>query len=125
MSAAPSRSAAIALTSGESAGIGPDLCLAAAQRARPYPLVCLADRELLRERARQLGLNCALRDYTPGTAPAQAGGELTVLHQELGRAAVAGQLDEHNAPAVLRLIARAVDGCRRGEFAAMVTAPVQ
>ena len=115
----------IALTSGESAGIGPDLCIAAAQRARDYPLVCLADRDLLHSRARLLGLPCILRDYQLDTAPTQAAGELTVLHQPLDCAAVPGQLEVRNAPAVLRLIDRATRGCLAGEFAALCTAPVQ
>ena len=123
--AAQESSAAVALTCGESAGIGPDLCLAIAQFARPYPLVCLADRELLRERAQQLKLSCTLHEYTPGVAPARAASELTVLHQPLACPAIPGRLDVHNAPAVLRLIERAVEGCRSGEFTAMVTAPVQ
>ncbi|MBS0387395.1 MAG: 4-hydroxythreonine-4-phosphate dehydrogenase PdxA, partial [Proteobacteria bacterium] len=115
----------MALTCGESAGIGPDLCLDIAQSARPYPLVCLADRALLQERARLLRLDCLLREYQPGQAPTRAAGELTVLHLPLARPAVAGRLDTCNAPWVLRLIERAVEGCRGGEFAALVTAPVQ
>ena len=123
--AAQQSSAVVALTCGESAGIGPDLCLAVAQSARSYPLVCLADRELLRERARQLKLSCTLREYTPGVAPTRAAGELTVLHQPLACPAIPGRLEVRNAPAVLRLIERAVEGCRNGEFSALVTAPVQ
>jgi 4-hydroxythreonine-4-phosphate dehydrogenase len=113
------------LTCGESAGIGPDLCLAISQGPREYPLVCLADRALLQERAQLLKLACAIHDYQPGKAPTRAAGELTVLHQPLACAAVPGRLEVRNAPWVLRLIDRAVEGCRRGEFAAMVTAPVQ
>jgi 4-hydroxythreonine-4-phosphate dehydrogenase len=113
------------MTCGESAGIGPDLCLSVAQAARAQPLVCLADRELLRERALLLSQPCRLEEYTPGVAPTCAAGELTVLHMPLERTAVAGRLDPRNAPWVLRLIERAAEGCRRDEFAAMVTAPVQ
>ena len=115
----------IALTCGESAGIGPDLCLAAAQSERDFPLVCLADRDLLRQRAEQLKVDRLLTDYQPGRAPTRAAGELCVLHLPLSATAVAGALDVRNAPSVLRLIDRAVDGCLRGEFSAVVTAPVQ
>ena len=115
----------IALTSGESAGIGPDLCLAVALRERDYPLVCLADRGLLQARTQLLGLSVAFQDYARGTAPTQAAGALTVLHQPLGCAAIAGRLEARNAPAVLRLIERAAKGCLEGEFAALCTAPVQ
>jgi 4-hydroxythreonine-4-phosphate dehydrogenase len=114
----------IALTCGESAGIGPDLCIAAAQSARDYPLVCLADRNMLRERAEQLRLACLIHEYQRGSTPTGAAGELTVLHQPLAGPAVPGRVDLRNAPAILALIDRAVQGCQRGEFSAMVTAPV-
>jgi 4-hydroxythreonine-4-phosphate dehydrogenase len=115
----------LVLTCGESAGIGPELCLAAARTARDWPLVCIADRELLRERAARLALPCRLTDYRHGQPPSGAAGELCVLHQGLEAPATAGRLDTRNAPAVLRMIDRAVDGCLAGEFAAMITAPVQ
>jgi 4-hydroxythreonine-4-phosphate dehydrogenase len=125
MNATPEALAPIALTCGESAGIGPDLCISIAQAGRVHSLVCLADRELLRERAALLRLPCSIEDYRPGAPPTRAAGALTVLHVPLERAAVAGRLDVRNAPWVLRLIERAAAGCRNGEFAAMVTAPVQ
>ncbi len=117
--------ARIALTAGDSAGIGPDLCLAAAAAARDFELVCLADRDCLAARATQLGRSVQLHDYTPGGAVSRAAGQLCVLHIPLAAPAVPGRLDVRNAPQVLRLIDRAADGCRTGEFAAMVTAPVQ
>jgi 4-hydroxythreonine-4-phosphate dehydrogenase len=49
---------------------------------------------------------------------------LEVLHSPLARSSQAGQLDPENAPYVLALLDRALAGCRSGEFAAMVTAPV-
>ncbi len=115
----------LALTAGEPAGIGPDLCLAVARTARPWPLVCLADRELLRERARQLGWDVALHDYRPGEAPTLAAGELAVLHRPVAAPGESGGEVVRYALVVLELIDRAVDGCRSGEFAALVTAPVQ
>lgn len=115
----------IALTAGEPAGIGPDLCLAAACMPRRWPLVCIADRELLHARAQQLGLAVELSDYRPAAAIPTHGGSLCVLHQPLAARCVPGQLDVRNAPAILSWIDRAVDGCVAGEFAAMVTAPVQ
>jgi 4-hydroxythreonine-4-phosphate dehydrogenase len=115
----------IALTSGEPAGIGPELCLMAASAPRDWPLVCLGDRALLRERARSLQLNIELRDYQPGGAIAHQPGSLSVLHQPLAAPSSPGRLERANAPAVVALIDRAVDGCMSGEFSAMVTAPVQ
>jgi len=116
----------IAVTTGEPAGVGPEICLqladpACAQRFRAR-LVLLADRSLLAARAAALGRSVALRDWDPAQ-PAQAG-VLDVLHQPLAAVADPGRLDPGNSPYVLALLDRALAGCRSGEFAAMVTAPV-
>lgn len=115
----------IAITCGEPAGIGPDIVLALAAGDWPAELVVLGDRELLRARATQLGVAVALSDFQPDAAPRpHRAGALTVLHEPLAAPAVAGRLDPRNAAQVLRLLDRACDGCRSGEFAAMCTAPV-
>lgn len=112
----------IAVTSGEPAGIGPELCLRLAEQpGEPHPVV-LADRSLLAERAAALGLSLTLRDYR-ADLPAQPG-TLDVLHVPLAAPAVAGQLNAANGPYVLALLDRALAGCQSGEFAAMATAPV-
>jgi 4-hydroxythreonine-4-phosphate dehydrogenase len=115
----------LALTSGEPAGIGPDLCLQLASAARAEALVCLADGNLLEDRARQLKLAVRLRDYRRGTPVSCEAGALSVLHIPLPEPVRAGELRAGNARQVLQLLDRAVDGCRSGEFAGMVTAPVQ
>src|SRR5580658_7208846 len=90
----------IALTAGEPSGIGPDLCLAAASMARAWPLVCLADRELLAFRARRLKLRIEFSDYRIGNAIPFAAGTLSVLHQPLPAACVAGRLEVTNVSQV-------------------------
>lgn len=99
----------IAVTSGEPAGIGPDICVALAGVELPARIVVLGDRDLLRERARQLGADI---------------GGLEIRHVPLRAPAVAGRLDTANAAYVLDLLDAALAGCVSGEFAAMVTAPV-
>jgi 4-hydroxythreonine-4-phosphate dehydrogenase len=114
--------APIAVTSGEPAGIGPDICLMLASRVFPRKLVVLADRNLLADRARQLRLAVPICDYRPSEAAPT--GTLKVIHVPLLAPCSAGKLDPANARYVLALIERAMAGCRSGEFAAMVTAPV-
>jgi 4-hydroxythreonine-4-phosphate dehydrogenase len=114
----------IALTSGEPAGIGPELCLAAARVQLQVELVCLADRNMLAERASQLGWPITLRDYDPNTRRAHEPNTLTVLHEPLAAPSHPGQLDKRNARYVLDLLDRAIEGAVSGEFAAIVTAPV-
>lgn len=108
----------LALTTGEPAGIGPDLCLLLAEelreRPREYDVVCLTDSALLADRARRLGL-------AGGDAP----DGFQLLHLPLPAPVEPGRLDPRNARWVLDLLDRALTGCRSGEFDAMVTAPVQ
>ena len=112
----------IAVTSGEPAGIGPELCLKLADWSGAGHPVVLCDRDLLAERAAALGWSITLRDYMPGQSA--AAGHLDVLHLPLAKPAQAGLLDPANGPYVLKLLDRALLGCQRGEFAAIATAPV-
>jgi len=117
----------IALTSGEPAGIGPELCLALAAKELPCEVVCFADRALLEERAHSLGMTVRLRTYEPAASQARTAhipGELTVAHVPLAASSAAGRPDPANARYVLALLDRAVDGTMAGEFDALVTAPV-
>lgn len=112
----------IAVSSGEPAGIGPDVCLALAHHAAACPVAVLGDITLLRERAGQLGLPVRFRLFQPQVPP-QAG-VLDVRHVPLPEAAVPGRLSVANAPYVLRLLDVAYQGIGNGVFSAMVTAPV-
>jgi len=115
----------IVVTPGEPAGIGPDLCIQLAQQARPYELVAVADADLLSARASQLGLPLKLRPFSPASAPRPNGvGELTLLPLPLSVTATAGRLDPGNAKYVLNGLRRAVNLCREGFAAALVTGPV-
>ncbi len=116
----------IAVTAGEPAGIGPDLCLALAGLGLPCSLVILGSRELLLERAQLLGLDLELRPYRDrhGGAPGGPPG-VEVLDIPLSAPSVAGRLDAANAPHVLAMLDRAIDGALKREFHAIVTAPVQ
>lgn len=99
----------IAVTSGEPAGIGPDLCVLLAKETFSANLVILGDRTLLTARA-------AMRNT-----------DIDALHIEsiaINHPVVAGKLDCANSSYVLKMLDRAISGCRSGEFDAVVTAPV-
>ena len=112
----------IAVTSGEPAGIGPELCLRLATFPGDVQLVVIGDRNLLAERARLLGLNVAVRAFCPKNPVDRS--MLDILHIPLATPSKPGQLDAANGPYVLAVLDRALAGCQSGEFAAMVTAPV-
>jgi 4-hydroxythreonine-4-phosphate dehydrogenase len=120
------RTPRLILTSGEPAGIGPDLCLALAERDFPCDLVVAADLAALEERARLLRSRVQLRAVEAGDgAASHAAGALRVLHVPAAAAIEPGVLNAANARYVLRMLDAAVDGCTSGHFDAMVTAPVQ
>lgn len=116
----------LALTPGEPAGIGPELCVQLAQQpVTDCQLVAVADPDLLRQRAALLGLPLDILDFDPHTeaTPAPAG-SLYCLPVSLAAASSPGQLDPTNAPYVLETLTRATRGCLSGRFDALVTAPV-
>ncbi|OHC26116.1 MAG: 4-hydroxythreonine-4-phosphate dehydrogenase PdxA [Pseudomonadales bacterium RIFCSPLOWO2_12_59_9] len=115
-----------AVTPGEPAGIGPDLCLLLAAQPQPQPLIAIASLELLAARARQLKLDVQLLPVSPDAWPTQpaAAGSLYVWDTPLQAPVTAGQLDPANAAYVLETLERAAQGCVNGDFAAMITAPV-
>jgi len=116
----------IVVTSGEPAGVGPDACVALAQTDWEADLVVAGDAALLAATAAALELPLRIEPYNPAR-PAQShrAGTLAVLHIPARNPVIAGVPDVGNAPYVIEMLDRACDGCTNGEFAAMVTAPVQ
>jgi len=114
----------LALTAGEPAGIGPELCLQYAAGKRDTGVVVIASRDMLEERARLLGLKVSLHSWKPGMAPEKNEGALSVLHVEGCTSFQAGRLDIANSRYVLETLSVAARGCLDGDFDGMVTAPV-
>ena len=114
----------IAITSGEPAGIGPEICRALARRRWPARLVVLGDRTLIDGRARRgprSGESRALPAYERATGARR---RVELLDVPLRTPSRAGRLDPRNAAYVLELLDTAVEGCASGAFQALVTAPV-
>jgi 4-hydroxythreonine-4-phosphate dehydrogenase len=115
----------IAITAGEPSGIGPDVVITLAERAWAAELVVIADPDLIAERAMQLGKQIGILPYDAQAPAAQSRpGQLVVTDEPLRAACETGRLEPANAEYVIATLTRACDGCQRGEFAAMVTAPV-
>ena len=117
--------ARLAITAGEPAGIGPDLCLMLAQQPASCERVVIADPQLLEQRAAQLGLSVELQPFDPDALPAaQAAGQLSVLPVSLAAPCRPGELNAANAGYVLETLRLAGAGALAGSFDAIVTAPV-
>lgn len=114
------------ISAGEPAGIGPDLCVRLATGDYPAELVVVADPEVLRARAACLGLAVQIHEYSYSDSPTQAqrAGHLQCLSVPTRRPVVPGQLDTHNARYVLDCLDIAIDGCRNGQFDALITGPL-
>ena len=111
----------LALVPGEPAGVGPELCVRAAQRRWDADLVAFADRDALRAAADALGL--PLRLLPPDAADAAAG-ELRVVDVPNAVPAVFGQPDPRNARAVVAALSGAAAACLAGDLDGLVTGPV-
>lgn len=114
----------LALTAGEPAGIGPELCLQLAAETRQPGIVVVAARELLEARAKQLGIEVILEPWQPGEAATREPGRLSVYHVEGLASTDTGTLNTGNSQYVLDTLRVAAQGCLDGRFDGMVTAPV-
>ncbi len=121
----------LVITSGEPAGIGPDICLQLADAApadfNHAELYILADPDLLVQRAAQLKLKPALyihhniehldKYYQPE--------KLNVIPLALNSSCQTGKLNPDNSAYVLKMLDLAHDLCLHKKVNAMVTGPVQ
>ncbi|ENX39230.1 4-hydroxythreonine-4-phosphate dehydrogenase PdxA [Acinetobacter sp. NIPH 2100] len=112
------------VTSGEPAGIGPDICLSLAERVDERPIVILADLQMLQQRADFLGIDVELIAYQ-GQAESSLKGQLFVEHVPLAKPVTLGQLDSANAAYVLEQLRRSADYAVTGQSVGVATAPVQ
>lgn len=114
------------LTSGEPAGIGPDLCALLAARGFPGRVTVIGDPDVLRERAQRLGVALSVKEVEPSDGlPRPQPGVLPMWPLRCAVPVIPGQPDMANAPYVLETITRGVRACLRGQFDALITAPVQ
>lgn len=123
---ANSNNPVLAVTTGEPAGIGPDLLIQLVQNQQKEKLVIITDKKMIRERAMQLSLPIEIIDYKKGMNFEQFNRPSTIIIQDVRclELVSAGELNKNNSPYVLETLTRATKGCLSGEFDALVTAPL-
>ncbi|MGB1091310.1 MAG: 4-hydroxythreonine-4-phosphate dehydrogenase PdxA [Oceanobacter sp.] len=115
----------LAITSGEPAGIGPELCLLQAMAGSEHQLIAIGDPKLLQQRAELLGLKVELFEFDPEQPPQSTQpGTLWYSGTPLAADSVAGQLNAANSDYVLNTLKIAAQGCVDQHWDAIVTAPV-
>ncbi len=113
------------VTSGEPAGIGPDICLSIAKRKDNSDFVIFGNIDLLNQRAEILGLDLSFVEYQPTTEQPRLGNnELFVRNFDLHEECLAGSLNKKNGSYVVEMIESAIQACLRDEFKGCITAPV-
>ena len=112
------------VTSGEPAGIGPDICLSLADRVDERPIVVLADIHMLEQRVQILKLSVELIEYQ-GQESSSGIGQLFVEHVPVQQDVVLGELNLNNAAYVLEQLRRSADYAMSGKSVGVATAPVQ
>ena len=117
----------LALTSGEPAGIGPDITIKAWLRRDELRLPAfylLGDRDLIGQRAKALGLKVELAEVRAEDAVGAFADALPVV--ATGRVATArpGQPDDSSADAAMASIRQAVGDVLAGRASAVVTNPI-
>ena len=111
------------VTSGEPAGIGPDLCLMLARTPLAAHCIVLADRDVLAQRAETLRMSLTLCDED-AQIPERDGQSLRVRHIPAPAPVLPGKLDPRNAGYVLSMLRDAAQDCLLGKYRAIVTCPV-
>jgi len=114
----------LAITPGEPAGIGPDICIEYAQSLHDFQIVLLADPHMLQERAKQLNKSITLLEFKQGMTYTPTAGTVHYLPIVLPEPAVSGLLNRNNASYILNSLDSAVQGCLDQTFDAMVTGPI-
>jgi 4-hydroxythreonine-4-phosphate dehydrogenase len=122
----------IAITTGEPAGIGPDICLMLAHQALKEnwhtDFILIGDIHALDDRAKALQLTIPLTTFdhnspnnikNPKSAPC-----IRVHHLPTIQMVQAGQLNPANANYVLNTLDHAIQACQAGLCSAIVTAPI-
>jgi len=116
--------ARLAITAGEPAGIGPDLCIQIAQEPRSCELIVIADQQLLEQRAAELNLPLTIRLFNDGPLTLDEPGVLCVCPVQLKAPVIAGELNAANSDYVLETLSLAMQGALDKRWQAIVTAPV-
>jgi 4-hydroxythreonine-4-phosphate dehydrogenase len=127
MSLVHSHSKPLALTQGDPAGIGPDITITAwlkRESERLSPFVFIGDPDVLRARAKLLGLTAPIEPCDIEEAEAVFSRAIPVFNIGSAGMVLAGQLTSASAPITISAISSAVEFCFEGRVSAVVTNPI-
>jgi len=109
----------IAFTPGEPSGIGPDIAIIYAQKAKKENLLVYCDPDVLIDRAKKLNLPIILKESESKNAS-----ELSIYPIKTSNKVLPGRLDPANSNYVLKTIKHATKDCLNGNCDGLLTGPV-
>ena len=116
----------IAITPGEPAGIGPDICLDLMNRDWTHNVVILSDPKILRQRAKKLGRDINIIEWSPDFTESKKiqNNTLLVWPHLFSSSVSCGELNPKNSPLIIEALNNAISGCQKNLFNSMVTGPI-
>lgn len=115
----------IIISTGEPAGIGPDITVQIAQKDINADIVAVGDPDLLENRAALLKLPLSLIEFDQSIRQKHLAKRLRIIPVKTRVPVIPGQLNPDNAEYVLSLLKMACMACIENQFDTMVTAPIQ
>lgn len=109
----------IAFTPGEPSGIGPDIAIIYAQKAKKESLLVYCDPDVLIDRAKNLNLPITLKESESKNAS-----ELSIYPIKTSNKVIPGRLNPANSNYVLETIKQATKDCINGNCDGLLTGPV-
>ena len=114
----------IAVSSGDPAGVGPDICIKAFGQKKSYNFVpvIFGDQDILKSRANRLGIKANIQTYKENAELSNEA--LWVVDQPCGTSITPGKPDPDCANFTISIFEQAVEKTISSEFDAVVTCPI-
>ena len=116
----------IVVSSGDPAGIGPDICIKAfgQKKILRYSPVIFSDEDLIKDRCKQLKINTDVQQYSGESDKEMSSNCLWVKHHSVNEEVFPGIPSEKNAKYIIEIFENSVNKTISGEFEAVVTCPI-
>ena len=116
----------IAVSSGDPAGIGPDICIKAFGNKKDliYKPIVFGNLDLFEERAAQINQEIAIKEYRGEDEDSLSSDFLWIVNKPIGTEISAGKPDPKSAEYIINIFEESVKKTISNEFNAMVTCPI-
>ena len=116
----------IAVSSGDPAGIGPDICIKAFGNKKDliYKPIVFGNLDLFEERAAQINQEIAIKEYRGEDEDSLSSDFLWIVNKPIGTEISAGKPDPKSAEYIINIFEESVKKTISNEFNAIVTCPI-